>query len=342
MALLHIENLSWQSILKDISLSVEPAEILVLLGQSGSGKTSLLRSIAGLERPDSGAICYQNKMLFSSKHPHTPAHQRGMGMVFQDLALFPHLTVGDNIRLGLHALNKTTQNQRIQDALSLVGLVDLIRRYPYECSGGQQQRIAIARTLAQQTPLVLMDEPFSSLDQSLRSSLNQEVKKLLRQQKIAAIIVTHDQAEAMSLGDRIGLIHQGRLLEISSPSQLYHAPQNPLTAEFLGEGIWLDAEQLTDGSLFIPRLGRTFEGNSCPLHASRGRIRLRPEQIIYTPHSPLRATISSVEFQGATCRYELTVDDQRLLAHLPSHLGFHLEQTIGIDLNLDNLIYFPE
>ncbi|MDO8637119.1 MAG: ABC transporter ATP-binding protein, partial [Dehalococcoidia bacterium] len=194
-------------VISNLSLEVRQGEFLSLLGPSGCGKTTILRLIAGFERPDAGEI-YVAGQLVAGDAAWQPPEKRGVGMVFQDYALFPHLTVAQNIAFGLHRFKSDARQRRVQEVMDLVGLSGLGNRYPYELSGGQQQRVALARALAPGPQLVLLDEPFSNLDTDLRAQIRPEVERILREAKTTAIFVTHDQEEAMAMGDRVGILYR--------------------------------------------------------------------------------------------------------------------------------------
>ncbi len=215
-------------IFEQVSFCLDDGEIACLLGASGCGKTSILRCILGFNTPHTGDILLDNVSQSS-----VPPHKRGIGMVFQDYALFPHLTVADNIAFGL---NDKTKSGRVKELLALIKLDEFAHRYPHELSGGQQQRVALARAIAPMPKFVLLDEPFSNLDVELRQSLCDEVRLLLKSQNIGAILVTHDQNEAFAMADKIGVMADGKLCSWGTPMQLYHTPNDKLTAGFIGEG----------------------------------------------------------------------------------------------------------
>lgn len=249
--MLRIDNLcisfDHKPILTDISFHLKSGQIACLLGASGCGKTTLLRCIAGFETPDSGEIYIQDKPLYA-KNIHLPAHKRQIGMVFQDYALFPHLTVADNIAFGLSAMDKTAKSERVAEMLELIGMSEYANYYPHELSGGQQQRVALVRALAPRPSLILLDEPFSNLDVELRTNLSKEVRRLLISQNVSAILVTHDQAEAFAMADVVGLITHGRLQQWGTPDALYHQPVNESVARFIGEGVLIDATKVTESN----------------------------------------------------------------------------------------------
>ena len=218
-------------LLRHVSFSMAQGEILCLLGPSGSGKTTLLKLIAGLEDRQSGSISFGGRDISG-----TPPYKRNFGMMFQDYALFPHKNVAQNIAFGLEMqkCSATEQQYRIDRALSLVGLDGFETRRIDELSGGERQRVALARSLAPEPRLLLLDEPLGSLDRALRDRLTGEIRTILKKLGVTAIFVTHDQAEAFSIGDRVGVLHQGRLQQIDTPETLYRRPGNITVARFLG------------------------------------------------------------------------------------------------------------
>ena len=220
-----------QVVVKDLSLEIKAGELFVLLGASGSGKSTLLRLIAGLMPTDSGRILLHDRDVTT-----LPPQQRNTGFVFQNYSLFQHMSLAENIEFALsirHAPRKE-RDQRVQELLHLIGMDGLGNRKPSQISGGQQQRAALARALAHQPEVLLLDEPFGALDAKIRGQLRQNLREIQRQLGVTTIMVTHDQDEAFELADRIGIIEQGRLLEIGTPDELYRRPQHRFTATFLG------------------------------------------------------------------------------------------------------------
>ncbi len=330
-----------QEVLRDLSLALAPGEIGCLLGGSGTGKSTLLRAIAGFEPLASGSIALAGQVL-SGPGANVPAHRRGIGMVFQDHALFPHLDVADNIAFGLRGLPQPQRQQRVADLLAMVGLPDCARRFPHELSGGQQQRIALARALAPQPSLVLLDEPFASLDTELRQRLAMDVRDLLKCHNTAALLVTHDQQEAFAMADRVGLLADGVLQQWDTPYALYHEPANRIVADFVGEGVLLPAALLSERCLQLPL------GEFCRLHdlpaASGGKVDVlvRPDDVVHDDASPVRALVVGKQFRGADFLYTLQLDDgTQVLSLVPSHHDHAMGEAIGIRVEFDHLIAFP-
>jgi len=217
---------------ESVSFRLERGQFLALLGPSGCGKTTVLRMIAGLERPDSGAIELAGRIV-SDDRTFTPPDRRRVGLVFQDYALFPHLTVAENVAYGLPRGKE--RHARVSELLALVGLDGYGERYPRELSGGQQQRVALARALAPQPDVLLLDEPFSNLDVALRTQVREDVQRIIREAGVSAVLVTHDQDEAMSLADCIAVMFAGRIHQFGTPRALYEAPVSRQVAQFLGD-----------------------------------------------------------------------------------------------------------
>ena len=217
-----------------LSLEVAEGEILALVGESGSGKTTFLRMIAGLERPDDGTIVISGH-THCGRGCYTPPERRGTPLVFQDYALFPHLTVAENIGFGLRRLRRRERDERVAELLRLIDLEELGARYPHELSGGQQQRVALARALALQPPLVLLDEPFSNLDRALKQRLREQVARLLRETGTTAILVVHDYEDAIAVGDRIAVLRDGQIVQIGTPAEIREAPIDEYVAGLVGE-----------------------------------------------------------------------------------------------------------
>lgn len=243
MSLLHIEaahkRYGHHTALHGVSLQLREGEILCLLGPSGSGKTTLLRLVAGLERLDGGSIRLGQTLVDAAGGPFLPPEQRQLGMVFQDYALWPHLSALDNVALPLHRLGRVAAHKQALAMLDEVGLAALADRHPHALSGGQQQRVALARALAVKPRLLLCDEPLSNLDAGLREELRERIGSVVRAHGISALYITHDHREALALGDRVGVMHQGRLQQLSTPRELLRQPVSDFVARFTSaHGPW--------------------------------------------------------------------------------------------------------
>jgi iron(III) transport system ATP-binding protein len=317
----------------DVSLSLEAGRIGCLLGPSGCGKTTLLRAIAGFESVSSGEIKLHGRRISAPGYS-MPAEQRRVGMVFQDFALFPHLNVRRNVGFGLGSLGAAERRLRVAEMLQLVGLSDHAGRYPHELSGGQQQRVALARALAPQPDILLLDEPFSSLDSQLREELACEVRDLLKERDVTAILVTHDQHEAFAMADHITLLQRGRVAQAGTPGELYHKPADEFVAGFMGQGSVLDAGD----SALQQRLGIE------PAPPGRQyRVLVRPEDVVYSPASDLRLAITARTFRGAQYLYELALGDgQRLLCFTPSHIDLPVGAQLPVEIDRSRLVTFTD
>ncbi len=260
-----------------VDLAVREGEFVAVLGPSGCGKTTLLRLVAGFEHPDGGGIEIDGRAV-SGPRRHVPPEDRRIGMVFQESALFPHLDVAGNIGFGIP---RRGREARIAELVALVGLAGLQRRMPHELSGGQQQRVALARALAPDPALILLDEPFSSLDATLRSQIRLEVREILRAAGATTLFVTHDQGEALEISDRIAVMRAGRIEQISTPDELYLRPVNRFVAGFVGEANLLPG-RVKDGEVqtLVGRFRATDGGLA---EGSRAEVLLRPEQLHMMP-----------------------------------------------------------
>ncbi|MCB1841410.1 MAG: ABC transporter ATP-binding protein [Halioglobus sp.] len=292
------------------SLSVQRGQIGCLLGPSGCGKTTLLRAIAGFE-PLSGGDILLGGALIGSPLGQVPPEQRRVGMVFQDFALFPHLDVRRNIAFGLNRLARAERERRVDEMLALVELEAHAAAHPHELSGGQQQRVALARALAPGPDLLLLDEPFSSLDSELREQLAGEVRALLTQRGVTAILVTHDQHEAFAMADQVALMRQGKIVQCDTPYNLYHHPANEFVAQFIGQGcivtLTADASGQAGGAFGLAGSGGWRAGET-------RRVLLRPDNIRYAPGSTLHLAVASRSFRGSHCLYQLLLPDGQ---HVP-------------------------
>jgi iron(III) transport system ATP-binding protein len=352
VALLAIDGLgvayrAGVAVLEGLALRLERGEIGCLVGSSGCGKTTLLRAIAGFLPVASGTIEIDG-LVVSGPHFTAPPERRSVGLVFQDYALFPHLTVEGNVAFGLRTLGPGERARRVQEMLDLVGLDREARRFPHELSGGQQQRVALARALAPRPSLLLMDEPFSSLDVELRQRLGQEVRQILKASRTTAILVTHDQQEAFAIADRVGVMHHGNLEQWDRPYELYHRPATRYVADFIGQGVFLPAKVLTPHNVAI-ELGELR--GKIPLPCQQGcdtcgkgchvEVLLRPDDVVHDDASSLKAEVLRKVFRGGDFIYTLRLDSGReVLALVPSHHDHAIGERIGIRLDADHVITF--
>ncbi|MGO1282110.1 MAG: ABC transporter ATP-binding protein [Psychrobacter sp.] len=344
-------------IVNGLSLELQQGEIGCFLGYSGCGKTTALRAIAGLEESRGGRIQLNNQCL-TDKTARTsfavvPA-KRDMGMVFQDYALFGHLSVAKNIAFGLNKWSATDKKARVAEMLSLVELTEHADKRPSELSGGQQQRVALARALAPNPKLLLLDEPFSNLDVVLRESLAMNVRDILKRTNTTAILVTHDQNEAFALADKVGVMSEGKLVQWATPSELYHEPISPFVAEFVGEGAMIDGiikEGHVETALGdIYRRMEVYDESGHPQHCEYDypngtliKVLVRPDDIIHDDDSTQTALIIGRVFRGANYLYRLQLDDgQTVLSLVPSHHNHEIGTRIGILPMLEHVVVFDE
>jgi iron(III) transport system ATP-binding protein len=283
------------------TLAVERGELFAVLGPSGCGKTTLLRLIAGFESPDSGSVEVAGESM-AGDGCWVPPERRRIGMVFQDYALFPHLSVAQNVAFGLpRGARRRGATGRALTVLELVGLQHKAERYPHELSGGERQRVALARALAPEPEVVLLDEPFSSLDATLRAGLRREVELILREADASAVFVTHDQEEALSLADRVAVMRDGVVVQTGSPEDVYYMPRDRWTAQFVGEVNLLRG--VADPVGVATELGY-FE-LALPADPGVIRVAVRPEQLEVRPDEEGNATIDDREFRGHDVLYRL-------------------------------------
>jgi ABC-type sugar transport system ATPase subunit len=348
-------------VLAGIELTIAPQELLVVLGPSGSGKTTLLRLLAGLESPDSGGIWMDGRDV-----TRVAPHRRDVAMVFQNPALYPHLTVFDNIAFGLRArgVSRSQVRARVNTMAGLLGLDALLSRRPAELSGGERQRVAIGRAIVRQPRVLLCDEPFSSLDPPLRSALREEVAELHRHFGSTLVLVTHDQAEALLLGDRIAVLERGRLLQCGTPREVYGHPVHRFVATFVGSPPMniLPCELAREGDrtrihliAADPALSWLMPAGSGPPdwpESGQVELGLRPEAIAIhqpgassaSPSSPIfDAQVRRLEFNGPEILATLSLGPHRLVARLPASLPIHDRQQLRVILDLSHAVWFePE
>ena len=343
---LIISNLSLMfeeknKVLSNINFHIDDSEIGCILGPSGCGKTSLLRAIAGFESISSGTILKDGVCITNSVE-NTPVANRNMGMVFQDYALFPNMDVKSNIVFGLKNSTELEKDNRVNYLLDLVNLVDCKNKYPHELSGGEQQRIALVRALAPSPDIILMDEPFSNIDQDIKEELVSDVRLLLKELAITSIIVTHDQNEAFNLADKVAIMNNGTIQQVGIPYDIYHKPVNKFVANFIGLGTFLPLKKNNKGDFEIP-LG--------PLDNSRIKNELtkfdnlemliRPDDIIHNDLSIKKAKILEKQFRGAEFLYKLLYNNEhQILCYAPSHHNHEIGELIGIELDIQHYVIF--
>jgi putative spermidine/putrescine transport system ATP-binding protein len=298
-----------------LDLTLEPGQLVALLGPSGCGKTTTLRLLAGLEDADGGRVIVGGRDI-----THVPANKRDMGMVFQAYSLFPHMTVRQNVAFGLRLrrVGGAERDQRAIDMLDLVGLSTQADRYPHQLSGGQQQRVALARALAIEPQVLLLDEPLSALDAKVRAQLRDEIRRIQLEVGITTLFVTHDQEEALAIADRVGVMREGHLEQLATPTEVYSRPATPFVAEFVGLSNRLSGE-VRGGSVIV-------RGRTLPLverETPDGQVvaLVRPEAVTMASHDapesgPLVGTVIAVTFLGATSRVTVDLGDARILAQL--------------------------
>ncbi|MFP4251959.1 MAG: ABC transporter ATP-binding protein [Guyparkeria sp.] len=326
---------------EDVSLKLPTGVIGCLLGPSGCGKTSILRTVAGFESPSAGVVRLHGDTVAGAGWGHPP-EQRRVGMIFQDLALFPHLTVAENIGFGLPKKPADTRRKRIDELLELVGLPGMGSRYPHHMSGGQQQRVAIARALAPRPKILLLDEPFSSLDVELRDTLPRELRDILREAETTALLVTHDQAEAFAMADIVGVMQAGRLHQWDTAYNLYHRPETPFVADFIGQGTRIAGTMVGPGRVKT-ELG-LLEGQVSHEYppGTEVDVLVRPDDVIIDPDGTGTAEIEERVFRGANFLYTLALPGgTRLLTLAPSHDQYAPGARVRVRPAFTHLVLFP-
>lgn len=321
MTMLEVRNLvkhfhgSQYSAVNDISFELGQDEILALVGPSGCGKTTTLRLIAGLERPDSGLIRLNDRVV-ASNSVFIPPEKRGVGMVFQDHALFPHLTVYENVAFGLRGKKSLEIRTIVGDMLHLVGLLQFSKRYPHELSGGERQRVALARALAPRPVLVLMDEPFSSLDADLRTAVREHVRSILKSMRATVVFVTHDQDEALYMGDRLAVLQNGQLEQIGMPEEIFHESNTRFVSEFMGDSDFLKGRVVSGG--IQTEIGLLKQIVDLPL-STPVEIAVRGDDIEFQIDGSGNSLIVERFFRGAFNLYRLRLNSGQILHALTDH-----------------------
>lgn len=347
-AMVHIEEITYGYAPKKskippfhlgpLSLNIFEGEILAVVGPSGSGKTTLLRIIAGLEISRTGVISIGGQLVSTNKL-FVPPEKRNVGMVFQDHGLFPHLTVRHNILFGIRHWPKDDRERRLYALEDLLGLRAYLNRYPHELSGGQQQRVALARTLAPRPKVILLDEPLSNIDADLRTSLAQELREILKQTESTAVWVTHDQTEALDLGDRILVINDGKIEQVDHPWNLYNNPKTRFVADFIGHAVFIKGE--LKGSTILTEIG-TVDCPPCLLKSEKFELMLRPDDIKAVPHDGGMGIVCKRQFQGPIQLYSIRLPSgQQILSRQPSHINWPIGTNLRVQLAIRSIVAFP-
>ncbi|MGY4532586.1 iron(III) transport system ATP-binding protein [Pseudomonas sp. TE3786] len=324
-------------VVQQLNLQLNVGDIGCLLGPSGCGKTTTLRAIAGFEPVLSGEIQLADTLLSRAGFT-LAAEKRRIGMVFQDYALFPHLTVADNVAFGIR--QQANCAQVTAELLELVKLSTLSKRYPHELSGGQQQRVALARALAPEPQLLLLDEPFSNLDNELRRRLSQEVREILKARGTSAILVTHDQEEAFAVSDQVGVFKEGHLEQWDTPYNLYHRPQTPFVASFIGQGYFIRGEMLTRESVQTELGVVGCQPRDWP-SGSPVEVLLRPDDIAFADQAEQQALVLSSSFLGSSTLYRLRLaTGGHVEALFPSHVQHQAGEHVGVRLAAEQVVTF--
>jgi iron(III) transport system ATP-binding protein len=325
------------AVIRDISFAIRQGEILALLGPSGSGKTTILRLIAGFEQVDKGEIYIQQRLTAGPRFSIAP-ELRSIGMMFQDYALFPHMTVAKNVRYGLTGMDRPRQEKVLAGMLALVGMEGYENRYPHQLSGGEQQRIALARALAPCPAALLLDEPFSNLDADMRSRMRLEVLSILQRANTTTILVTHDQEEAFTLADRVGVLKEGRLEQLDSPETIYHQPRTPFVARFVGQADFLTAVAKNDR--VETELGHF--SIETPIPSQRLSVMIRPDDIGFIPDDQGEAIIIGREFLGSENLYSILLQSGQMVRSSQPSMAIHrVGQKVSVKANLDHVVVFP-
>ena len=326
--------------LRDVTLTLEKGEVLALVGPSGSGKTSLLRLVAGFEAPDAGTVSLNGRVVAGAGQ-WAPPEERHLGMVFQDYALFPHMTVFQNVSFGLKDWPKEDREDRAQAMLGMVRLSKMGKRYPYELSGGEQQRVALARSLAAEPQALLLDEPFSNLDPSLQDDLRSEVKDILRSSEVSAIYVTHDQEGALFMGDRVAVLNSGALEQVGSPEEMFHRPLSRFVAQFLGAADFLRARSV--GGCLETEIG-LLERPDTLGEGDEVDVGVRPDDVAMSRGGNGIGIVVGRVFRGTHYLYTVSLPSGAHVRSLQHHTARY-EEGEAVDVRLEpdqSLMCFPD
>ncbi|TKX63356.1 ABC transporter ATP-binding protein [Halorubrum sp. GN12_10-3_MGM] len=330
----------------DVSLDVRSGELLTFLGPSGCGKTTTLRTIAGLEEPTEGQITLGDEVV-AGDGSFVPPERRDVGIVFQNFALFPHLTVRENIAFGLTDADAAESEARVDELLELVEMTNHGEKTPDQLSGGQKQRVALARSLAPEPEVLLLDEPFSNLDVRLRVEMREEVRRILKEAGVTAVSVTHDQEEALSISDRVAVMSDGRIEQVGRPESVFERPESKFVASFLGRASFLEGE-LRDGKVDTG-IGRfnavTLEGYDTVYDGAPVDVLVRPDDLRATPATSELAdgVVTSRQYVGPSFVYRVELDSGEAVHCLHNHVEeFDLDEPVSLELTADHpLAWYP-
>lgn len=332
------------TVIEKMNLKIREGEMLALLGPSGCGKSTTLFTICGIHRVDGGRVLFGEKDV-----SRVPAQQRNVGVVFQSYALYPHMSVFENIAfpLTVRKENKNTIRDKVDEIAELVHIGELLERRPEQLSGGQQQRVALARALVRKPGILLLDEPLANLDAKLRLEMRSEIRRIQLETGISAVLVTHDQVEAMSMSDRIAIMKEGEILQVASPTEMYQQPVNDFVAGFLGNPpiAFLDA-LVKDGKIDVlnGKIQFDFPRNTKPSNGTKIRLGIRPEH--YQPNNTIQipGNISFVETQGRENLYDVQLEDGSILRSIQSSAVGTIEKNsqVGWGVQPDQLLIFDQ
>ena len=331
-------------IVNGVSLELKAGEIGCLLGPSGYGKSTLLKAIAGFEPLKGGSISLSNNAISDQQNTLAP-EQRNIGMVFQDVALFPHFTIEQNIAFGLKKLTKEQQTHRVKQLLKLIDLTDKLNDYPHQLSGGQQQRVALARALAPRPKLILLDEPFSGLDAKLRDSLVPQVRDILKQENVSAIMVSHDQSEAFAIADRIAIMQSGAIHQWDTAYQIYNHPKTKFVASFVGKNRFLPGQvnsEYTVSTLFGEFKSTTPHGYQLGKDVD---VVIRFDDIKQNLKGLYCGTVNKKQFDGSYFIFELVLaDGTDVVCRTPfrNEHQFNIGDQLNFDISVNSLIIFEQ
>lgn len=347
MSSLVLENLSYQyngtSVIEHLNLTVAKDEIVCLLGASGCGKTTTLKAIAGIIEAKQGKVFIDSKLVSDEQSFLAPEH-RNIGMMFQDYALFPHLTVADNIAFGLTNMSKMQKKERVTEMLELVHLVGCATRFPHQLSGGQQQRVAIARALAYKPSLLLLDEPFSNIDTQVRFELIADIRRIIKNQQVSAVFVTHSKEEAFAFSDSLAIMHEGKIAQQGPPEQLFSMPNSKVVAEFLGQGIYLDAKAIS-ATEYSTCYGQVKSLQAHNHKLDEGQLYIRPHHLVLSAVSQSDShsvTILSQRFIGSSNVFKVALCGQEIEVAAELSQPFNVNEQVTIKIKPHTVNFFAD